>query len=342
MAEFNLKRRAGLAVTLPIGSTHKVVLHAKLPVHFIEIPDIHFNHGSPVVCLDPGEGLIHGLSHAFYHAKENRNEEMVIVGHADTSGEPEVNYPLSELRALGVKAILTGNQDDWKKVVKKAKVADYQRTLKSLNTLYFWDCDPGAVDGEDGPRTRRAVKGFQKEANSIFGLGLADDGVMGEKTWLAVLDVLRFLLSQGGVDLHHAYPFLKAGDGIYACGESFPVREKGNKNLVSKENRRVEIYFGPAGEMRPLDPPSSPKADLTAKECVLFDPAACTVIPFGLKSSLAVRHVDVNGDPIPGATARLLKADGTQADAPKVTDADGFVFWFGIEAGDYTVDFADA
>lgn len=186
------------------------------------------------------------------------------------------------------------------------------------------------------------MKGFQKEANSIFGLGLESDGVMGEKTWLAVLDVLRFLLAQGGVDLKHAWPFLPAGNGIYACGESFPVKEKGNKNLVSKENRRVEIYFGPKGEIRPMEPPPSKTADLTAAECILFDPDGCTVIPFGLKSSIAVRHVDSEGAPIAGATAKLLKASGEQVDAPKVTNTDGFVFWFGIEAGDYQVDFADA
>jgi hypothetical protein len=198
------------------------------------------------------------------------------------------------------------------------------------------------VDGKDGPKSRRAVKGFQKEANGVFGLGLAVDGIMGEKSWIGVLHVLRFLLAQGGVDLAHAWPFVKSGDGIYGCGESFPVKEKGNKNLVSRENRRVEVYFGPAGEITPLDPPPSAKADLTAAECVLFDPEACTVIPFGLKSSVAVRHVDVNGLPIAGAEARLLKSGGEAAAEPKQTNADGFAFWFGLDPGDYEIDFDDA
>src|SRR5262249_10860890 len=154
-------------------------------------------------------------------------------------------------------------EEDWRKVIKQAKIEDYQFTLKSLSTLYFWDCDPGAVDGVDGPKTQRAVKGFQKEANSIFNLGLEVDGVMGPETWVGVLKVYRNLLAVGGgVDLKHTYPFLPKGNGIYGCGESFPVKEKGNKNLVSEENRRVEIYFAQKGELEPLDPPSSPNADL--------------------------------------------------------------------------------
>lgn len=343
MAEVNVRRKRGLTIRLPTGDSHKIILDIKLVVNFIEIPDVHFNHGSPVVCLDPKEGLLHGLSHVYYFSKDAATDmEMVIVGHADTSGEPQVNYPLSEKRALGVKAILTGNEADWRKVVKQAKIEDYQFILKSLATLYFWDCDPGSVDGVNGPKTQRAVKGFQKEANSIFRLGLKDDGVMTVDTWVGVLKVYRNLLALGGgVDLKHTYPFLTQGQGIYACGESFPVKEKGNKNLISEENRRVEIYFGPKGKLKPLDPPSSPTADLTPDQCVLFDPDACDVIPFGLKSSVAVRHADEKGKPIAGVKARLLKATGEDADVPKTTNDQGFVFWFGLDAGDYTVEFAD-
>jgi peptidoglycan hydrolase-like protein with peptidoglycan-binding domain len=49
-----------------------------------------------------------------------------------------------------------------------------QRLLKQTN-VDRWD--PGAVDGDFGPNTERAVKNFQRDTS------LEDDGIVGPETW---------------------------------------------------------------------------------------------------------------------------------------------------------------
>jgi hypothetical protein len=339
MAEFKKRIANGGEIILPIGEPHTLTLLPKLQAHFIEIPDFHFNHASPMACLDSGEGLIRGIVQAYFHAQEHPEEELFILGHADTSGEPSVNLPLSEDRAKAVKCLLTGDANAWEALSKKAKVEDYQLTLKSLADLYFWDCDPVWVDGENGALTQRAVKGFQKEVNSIFGLKLAVDGVIGPSTWKAILFVLRELLARSGMDLDHSWKFGLGGDGVYACGESFPVDRAENPDLVSRENRRVELYFCEAGKLEPMIP-SGPSGILTSDECVIFDLEECEVIPFGTKGSFSFLHLDEEGAPIAGASAQLLRASGAPVEPGKITDAKGRVFWTDLEPGEYRIEFS--
>lgn len=55
--------------------------------------------------------------------------------------------------------------------------------------LALVDCDPGEIDGIDGPRTRAAVKSFQETA------GLDADGIVGPKTRNALKNALDQLAS---------------------------------------------------------------------------------------------------------------------------------------------------
>ena len=57
--------------------------------------------------------------------------------------------------------------------------------------LALVDCDPGEIDGIEGPRTLAAVKSFQETA------GLTADGIVGPKTRAALLNALNQLAAAG-------------------------------------------------------------------------------------------------------------------------------------------------
>nr|MBU1328864.1 peptidoglycan-binding protein [Candidatus Omnitrophota bacterium] len=64
---------------------------------------------------------------------------------------------------------------------KDAKKAEFRPTIKDIQTaLKNADFNPGSLDGKMGPRTRQAIKDFQKSK------GLVPDGAVGPKTWASL------------------------------------------------------------------------------------------------------------------------------------------------------------
>ena len=64
---------------------------------------------------------------------------------------------------------------------KDAKKAEFRPTTKEIQTaLKNAGFNPGSFDGKMGPRTRQAIKDFQKLK------GLVPDGVVGPKTWASL------------------------------------------------------------------------------------------------------------------------------------------------------------
>jgi hypothetical protein len=338
MADFLIRRLSKHGVKLPSGSNHNISIRKKLKGNQVEIADIHFNLGSPMITLDEKGSLIHGACHAYFYAKDNPGLSVVIVGHADTSGKPKDNFILSEKRARCVKSLLMGDEVEWRKVASEAKTNDYQRSIKSLADLYYWDCALESVDNQYGPKTKRAVKGFQREANCLLGSGLKLDGVMGPKSWTALLHVLRFLFKQSGADITQTWNFLKDNQGIYACGESFPIDQIGKDNYKSQNNRRVEIFLGRPEEMTPLNPPKDPNKNLLPEDCIFYSPTECDVVPMSKKSSISILHSSPDGEPIPDAKMRLIDENGNPVSEWKQTGSDGWVYWYGLEAGNYKVE----
>jgi len=224
-----------------------------MTVDFVEIADIHFHHNCALPCLDEKGELIGLLGSAFSFAKDNPDRELIVHGHADTSGDPEYNLAISKRRAEAIKGLLDNDMDLWNGVVTckdhKLETEDYQQTLKGLSGKYGWDCDPGDVDNKDGPKTKEGVKGFQTEYNSRYNGTLTVDGVVGPKTWEAIGKTIRsiledYLKNDQRLDpiptITYGYP---DGNGIYPCGEGCPIENAGDSNYKSAENRRVELVF---------------------------------------------------------------------------------------------------
>ena len=64
---------------------------------------------------------------------------------------------------------------------KNPSSAEFRPTAKEIQTaLKNAGYDPGSMDGKIGPRTRQAVKDFQKSK------GLVPDGAVGPKTWASL------------------------------------------------------------------------------------------------------------------------------------------------------------
>jgi peptidoglycan hydrolase-like protein with peptidoglycan-binding domain len=64
---------------------------------------------------------------------------------------------------------------------KDSSKAEFKPTAKEIQTaLKNAGYDPGSLDGKIGPRTRQAIKDYQKSK------GLVPDGVVGPKTWTSL------------------------------------------------------------------------------------------------------------------------------------------------------------
>jgi len=248
----------------------------KHAVDFVEIPDITFNTGSAVPCLDEDGVLVSAVSAAYRFAEEHPDKEIVIFGHTDTDGKTGFNHTLSRSRAMAVKSLFDDDVDRWKETAAQyGKVEDIQATLSSLTESFGWDCDAGPIDNADGPKTREGVKGFQAGFNERFDQAITVDGIIGPQTWGAVHTVYRDLIKKRyAEDGEASLPDLAYGHngtGYYACGESFPIEGKGRDEYTSQANRRVEIAFVDGASPPVLQEPSDTEKPVELEACPVFD-----------------------------------------------------------------------
>ena len=217
------------------------------------LPAAVFAHGSSF----PGPGVRAYLSAIVTVLDETPELRIAVFGHADPSGSDLFNKILSERRAKAVLALLTDDHPLFEKVADDDGgwgVLQYQSMLRGLGA------NPGAIDGLDGPNTRRAVRSFQLKYNAdFFHAGrpraratLVVDGLLGPNTETALRDAYV-------LDAPASLPKSRLiGSGAFGCSEF---------NLHSRdaaENRRVVIGLfngrGPA------------EADFPCQE---GDPKAC-------------------------------------------------------------------
>lgn len=260
-------------------------------VHYAEVPDILFAHGGHFPCLDEKGWLLDALAASLAFAKEQgKKKQLVVFGHADTSGDHPVNYDISERRARAALALAVRDDAAWEELAEQhRKIEEIQRCLKTLSVAHGWPCDPGAVDDQDGPKTQAAVRAFQTRCNDAHKLGLTPDGVAGPKTWKAMHRVVCGLVAQrlgladpGGASYPSwdkpdlGYP---QGKGAYGCGESFPVDRAEVDGLKSEANRRVDFLFGSGWNF--LEAPPDRKRPLANGECPTYDRAVTEWVAIG-------------------------------------------------------------
>ncbi len=157
--------------------------------------------------------------------------KVLIFGHTDKVGTEQYNKKLSERRALSVYAFITNQPGIWEGLYNEEHwgIRVVQAILKDMGDPY----DPGAVDGIEGEKTKKAVKQFQTDN------GLTPDGNAGPKT--------RKVLFEKYMSGKHD---IKIEDGQFmdpkhtGCGEFNPQVET---EAQCEDNRRVTLYlFNPA------------------------------------------------------------------------------------------------
>lgn len=251
----------------------------KKEVSIVEVPDITFNSDSAIPSLDDKNSLINSIVTAILFGSDNPDKELVICGHTDSSGEFEYNYHLSELRAKAVKSLLDNDGSAWTKIAEeKSLISDYQTILKMLNDYHGWSCDPGKIDNISGPKTREALKEFQSIYNIKFKDTIEEDGLIGPETWKALHRVIIDLIHTAYKKEKHseslpAISYCQSNNGIYPCGESFPIN-RNNQNYKSKSDRRVEFAFYNKKNLPKLEKPKDIKSKISETICQIYDYAS--------------------------------------------------------------------
>ena len=158
------------------------------------------------------------------------NSTILVVGHADTTGEPEVNDPLSLERAEVMAAYMRDDVDAWLAWYKSGKPKSKRWGGREDKLMIR------AMSGyEEKPAHQDPVRWYQKTR------GLSVDGDAGPKTRRQL--ITEYMGSDG--------TSLPADSEIVAhgCGENFPMPEKPPGEQASwerhseQQHRRVELFF---------------------------------------------------------------------------------------------------
>src|ERR1035437_3958832 len=126
-------------------------------------PEIAFRNDGAYPALDESGGLVRALAAAVGRLSMTPPEgqspdTVVIAGFSSSSGTADHDRDLSLRRAQAIKALLGRDADAWGDLAANFTTADIQQILSGFASGFGWPCDPGAVDGEDGPNTQAGAK----------------------------------------------------------------------------------------------------------------------------------------------------------------------------------------
>jgi outer membrane protein OmpA-like peptidoglycan-associated protein len=172
--------------------------------------------------------------------EKNPDGKLAVFGHADAVGKEDYNKALSERRAKSVFAFLMKDAGAWSDLDKEEKwgLACIQDLLKHLGH------DPGASDGQDGPKTQAAVKEFQTKKS------LPVDGQAGASTRKALYQA--FMDDCNTLSLKAKDFDVIDGKSHTGCSE-FNLVEK--TEGASQPNRRVAVFLLKSNKNFPINYP---------------------------------------------------------------------------------------
>jgi outer membrane protein OmpA-like peptidoglycan-associated protein len=249
--------------------------------------------------------------------------QVLVVGHADKqnrSASAARNRLLSENRAKAIAAFLLNHIEDWfdwygagRDAYQRWGVREDQLMLVALpeEGPPFYT---GAVDGDPGPKTQEALRGFQRSKS------LDADGKAGPQTRRALIESYMAL---SGTSLPETVPVATHG-----CGDTHPEVDAPGAEI---RNRRVDIYLF-SGDPKP--PPQTPCPDGGCAEHAQWvqDSGAPVDIEHALGSA-SVRVIDELEHAVPGVSVHLTgpsPADGK-------SDGDGRALFPVLVRGEYTI-----
>lgn len=156
----------------------------RVNMHILEMEDVLFHLDSAVMMPERPKGTssaqgaqqpsqdrisgIQALAVVFKQFEFDPRKRMLISGHTDTSGEPAMNFELSQQRANNVLHLLEGNRNPWAEVShKRHRIEDYQQIMRFVteNKRWGWSCDPINLDNKWSAPTRAAINAFKDDYN---------------------------------------------------------------------------------------------------------------------------------------------------------------------------------
>lgn len=332
--------RAG--ITRVTGTTHQLVIK-RIPVRILELR-VGFEFNSAVLLPTRPDSEVEQIAPPFFvlrkvfdYAAENPGRKLLIAGHTDSAGGTALNQKISEHRARSAHALLVGDANAWATSAQQwNKPKDVQTLLKWASTHHGLGCDPGAIDGVLGPRSKRALVRFRKRYNYDFAGQLQEnDSLIGVEDWKAFFDLYeRFLARVLGTtkdelsSKRSKLTFL--GDPVLGCGEHWPAANAKIANADHSADRRVDFVFFDEDGFPPLQPQSPPGYELYG-----MDLRFRRSMIHCKHDVLEIRAISVDGHPIPEAAYRVTFQRGATREGK--LERSGSAFEFGVPEESFTV-----
>ena len=280
-----------------------------------------------------------GVLQEVYAARDT--DQLLLVGHTDTSGDPSVNDPLSLERAEKLVAFVKDDPATWLAMFE----SNIPSTRRWGSTEDFHMIEAILTDGSEA-----TVEAFQLDHNARVQDGetqrdpLTADGLIGPNTRREL--ILAYMARDGS----------SLGSGEFAinttahgCGENFPLDEAGDDvdaapaaNASDDKDRRVEFFFFP--KSTGIDPPapgSNSPAGSTEypewrKKAEVFNLEALRTGRGGVDNSALISFILENDDRTVAANQSVTVA-GEKETETLTTDAEGLLEKQEVDPGDYVL-----
>jgi hypothetical protein len=167
---------------------------------------------------------------------ENEPAKLLIVGHADTTGDASINDPLSLERADNTAAYLKDDVDTWLAMFEDG-VPEARRWGDLEDQAMLFSMPDFATKRPD----EDPIRWFQRTRS------LKNDGIAGPETRRQLITEYMAL---DGVSLAGEEPEFEIEITTHGCGENFPLDEAGEAldtaprdGVDDQVDRRVELFF---------------------------------------------------------------------------------------------------
>ncbi len=208
-----------------------------------------FQDGATVVGGLPGGGgpasALGVVEAALRYAEAAPGDALLVLGHAPDEAQ-------ARARARGLLAVLRGDEAAWvDDAAARGTPKELQASLAWAAQAFGWACDPGAVDGQVGPATRRALSRFRSAYNAAHGATLPVNAPVGAEDWRALFRAMQARLAgalgEGAPGLRARQAALRLhGAGAHGCGQAWSLARVRLEGLPATADARVDVLaFGP-------------------------------------------------------------------------------------------------
>ena len=253
-------------ISVAAERTTKIQIVPARRVSLLELGPTTFRAGSAVPRLQTGRPprLVDALLVALAHLRDHPDEPCLVAGHHADAG-------LAEARAAAVRALLRGDADALGAACQaRHTVEDWQELCQLAAREHGWACDPGAVDGKPGPKSRKALDELRRRRGLPAGDASAPPAAAAGD-WGALLGITEGELARRlGLADTAALGALRgrvawAGPGAVGCAAHWPPGRTRLREYTPEHTERVDVLA--------FEPEHPPK--LACHAAAACDPNQC-------------------------------------------------------------------